>query len=126
MKKPLAALLLVPASVALAVPAGAATSPVTWEHRTLPCATGHKSATVTLKWRYGDVQKSWYTNPCSQWLLLGWLFPDSQSNGGSYDVAPHRKGQTLNGLNLFPSSLSARPDCTADAFLPRTPAACWS
>jgi hypothetical protein len=35
--------------VALVLPAGAATPKVTWEHQTLPCAKGQKSATVTLK-----------------------------------------------------------------------------
>jgi len=110
-----AALLLVPAAVAaLAVPAGASTpSKVAWQHWSLPCAGGHKSATLVVKWvRTGpdstDVQKGWYDNPCShQWLTVYWVFPDSQSNGGTFEVPPRHKGQSAE--NLYRGELTPTP-----------------
>jgi len=68
LKKPLAALLLVPASLAaLAVPAGASTR-TTWTHQTLRCA-GRKSATLTYKWRAGTVVDAWADNRCGHQYL---------------------------------------------------------
>jgi hypothetical protein len=125
-KKPLA-LLLVPAAVAvLAIPAGAS-SAATWTHQSIHCATGHKSATVVLKWvpngQTADggepdtsVQKGWYDNPCpSQWLKLGWCAPDSQSDCYALEVAPHHKGRLdvgayatlLNGPSCEDGTVSA-------------------
>lgn len=110
MKKPLAAMVLSAAAVAsLAVPAGASTRiNTTWTHQTMPCAGGHHVATLTMKWRGGAVQKGWYDNPCGhQWLSIDWLFADSQSNGGTFVVPPHHKGQwnyAMQGTLVYPGS----------------------
>jgi hypothetical protein len=125
LKKSLAALAVAAATVAaLAVPAGAVTPKATWTHQTVPCATGHKAATVTLKWGQhqnyvpmyeGDtgayIQKGWYDNPCPhQWLLIGSCQPGSQSDCEALDVAPKHKGQyvPLSGAAV---TLQSGPTC---------------
>ncbi|MDQ1500618.1 MAG: hypothetical protein QOI86_3958 [Actinomycetota bacterium] len=118
MRRPLAALLLTAAALAaLAVPDGASTS-ATWTHQTLRCATGPKSATVTLKWVPGApidggsgryVQKGWYDNPCAgQWLLLFGCMPGSQSDCYAVDVAPKHRGKIDQAVS---GELQAGPTC---------------
>ena len=56
----------------------------------------------------GVVQKGWYDNPCPhQWLSIDWTFADSESNGGSFAVAPHHKGlwdEYMDGTLVYPGS----------------------
>jgi hypothetical protein len=102
LKKPLAALTFAVAAVAtLAVPAGAATTKpkVTWTHQTLPCSTGHKSATFVEKWQDGAVTQSWYTNPCAGEFL--WLGGCNGESDCSADAAPPKtKGHLTYGADF--------------------------
>jgi hypothetical protein len=99
--KRLAALLVAPAAVAaLVVPAGAST-PTTWVHQTLPCATGHKSASLVQKWQGDHAVKTWVDNPCrAQWLYLAWDISSSRLN--VVDVAPRHHAQI--GGSVTPDS----------------------
>jgi hypothetical protein len=95
LKKPLAAVALIAASLAtMAVPAGASPNK-NWTVVTLPCRTGHKHATVgyspTHPWWIPDPNDpdqqagiknprgwaAWANNPCKgQWLVFGWWHGD--------------------------------------------------
>jgi len=118
LRRPLSGALIAAAALAaLAVPAGAATTKpkTTWLHQTLPCATGHKSATVTQKWRGDTLQKSWYTNPCAtDWLDFSWCQPDSQSDCSLVQYGPHHKGEIdleyWGGLVPAPQTCGGGPE----------------
>lgn len=135
-RRPLVALLLSSATiVALAVPAGAASSK-DWTVQTLPCATGHKSAVFAYSPTHpywvaspdGDGSgvinpkgwRPWFSNPCKgQWLVFsvweGDPSPDntltiSAQTGTSGRVTPGNG--TMNALNV--SQLANAPFCPTD------------
>ena len=116
MKKPLAAVTLAAAAVAvLGVPAGASTA-TTWTHQTLRCQGG-RHATVTFKMQDGRAVDSWVDNRCRhQWLTVTYCEPDwfDSPKCGATDVNPATK------IHLGPlgyrdgAFLTAQPTCGFD------------
>ncbi len=91
MKKPLAAALLIAATVtALAMPAGAATTPKPKKHlvAAVPCSGTSHSKAAKL-WSLPD--GTWAAkNPCKLWLLVGFSDPSGGDSGAfGLNVAPH-------------------------------------
>lgn len=112
MKRPLAALLLVPAGVlALAVPAGASTR-TTWTHQTFRCQGG-RYATVTYKWQGGVAVETWVDNRCSrQWVNVTWCEVGGDSpKCGQADVAPATKTHFAYGNAEENAGLESSPSC---------------
>ena len=111
-RRPLAALLLVPASLAvLVVPAGAGTR-TTWTHKTLHCA-GRKSATVTYKWQGGAVVDSWADNRCGhQYVAMTWCQVGGDSpKCGQATVWPKTKAHVGGGNVENSAGLTIGPEC---------------
>jgi hypothetical protein len=110
-KKLPAALFIAAATVAtLAVPAGAAVR-TTWKHQALPCARGHKSATLVQKWQGDSALKTWVDNPCrGQWLFVMWCGSSSRCNG--IDVAPEQHGQLGGSDTPDTFELDAKETCS--------------
>jgi hypothetical protein len=112
-KKPLTALALAAATVAmLTVPAGATTTKpkVTWSHQTVRCASGHKSATWVQKWQGGQVVNSWADNRCKdQWLVLITCLEGDRC--GAHDIAPKTKRHTGPGWDTAGFHLQSFPYC---------------
>lgn len=111
MRKPLAALLLVPAAVAaLAVPAGASTR-TTWTHQTLRCQGG-RHATWVQKIQGGVAVEGWYNNTCGhQWLTISACSGSGDTETcGAKDFPPRTKGTFTFGTPAT-AQLATAPSC---------------